>query len=171
MKRSSGKARPPSAPRFKPSDIFISLFGVAFFAFAVFWIWMASTIGADAPGAISTVFPLFGLPFVLVGAYMMAGRFFWDSYVRSKTRYALTNRRGIIARSALGRSLKSYPVEHKTRIDYRPGPEATILFAEEERRGKNGRYTVKRGFEYIPDGDDVYRLMRAIQQGRVEAAE
>ena len=42
--------------------------------------------------------------------------------------------------------------------------EATIWFAEEERRTNKGRrYTVKHGFEYIPDGDKVYRLIRDVQ--------
>ena len=79
--------------------------------------------------------------------------------------------RGIIARQAWGRSLKSWPLDAGANIDYRPGAEATIYFAEEQRRGKNGSYTVRRGFEFIPDGDQVYRLMRAIQQGRLETTE
>ena len=160
---------PQPGLRFKPSDLFLSLFGLAFGGFALFWITMAATIGSDAPGPIGTLFPLFGLPFLAVGAYLAVGRFFWDAHVRSKTRYALTTKRGIIARSAVGRSLNSYPIKPGTQVDYRPGDAATIYFAEEEKRGSKGRrYTVKRGFEYITGGDTVYRLIRAIQQGRQE---
>lgn len=165
------EGRPNPGLRFRISDIFKSIFGLFFFGFALFWIIMASTIGAGAPGGMGLIFPLFGLPFVVIGAYMMVGRFFWDSFVRSKTVYALTTKRGIIARSAFGRSLKSYPIKRGTEVEYLPGEEATIYFGKEERRGKNGTYTVKRGFEYINGGDEVYRLMRAIQQGRMGAPE
>ena len=165
------EGRPNTGLRFKASDIFLSLFGVVFGGFALFWIFMAASIGSGAPGAISTAFPLFGLPFLVIGAYLAVGRYFWDSYVRGKTVYALTSKRGIIARSAFGRSLKSYPIRRSTEIEYQPGEEATIYFGKDEKRGKNGTYTVKRGFEYFEGGDKVYRLMRAIQQGRLGAPE
>lgn len=165
------EGRPNTGVRFKVSDIFLSLFGAVFGGFALFWIVMASSIGGDAPGGVGLFFPLFGLPFLAVGAYMMVGRFFWDSYVRSKTVYALTTKRGIVARSAFGRSLKSYPIRRETEVEYLPGEEATIYLAREQRRGKNGTYTVKRGFEYINGGDEVYRLIRALQQGRLGTSE
>ena len=156
---------PRAGLRFRGSDIFLSLFGSFFFLFAVFWMYMAS--GAmDAPGGIGIVFPLFGLPFVAVGFYLMVGRFFWDSFARSRTRYALTNKRAIVATSAVGRKLKSWPILSGTRLEYEPGDEATIWFAEEVKRGSKGRtYTTKHGFEYIEGGDEVYRLMRRVQQG------
>ena len=165
------EGRPNTGLRFKPSDIFITIFGCFFGGFALFWIIMASAIGGDAPGGIGYLFPLFGLPFLLIGGYLAFGRFFWDSYARSKTVYALTTKRGIIARQTFGRSLKSYPIQKRTDIEYLPGPEATIYFAKEEKQGKNGRYTVKRGFEHFNDGDTVYRLIRAIQQDRIETPE
>jgi hypothetical protein len=156
---------PRAGLRFRGSDIFLSLFGCFFFAFAVFWMYMAS--GAmGAPGGIGLVFPLFGLPFVAVGFYLMVGRFFWDSFVRSKTRYALTNKRAIVASSAWGRKLRSWPIHAGTRLEFEPGDEATIWFAEEVKRGSKGRtYTTKHGFEYVEGGDELYRLMRRVQQG------
>lgn len=161
---------PATGLRFRPSDIFLTLFGVFWLGFSLFWTFMAGTMGAAAGGGFS-LFGLFGLPFVAVGIYLVGGRFFWDSYARSRTRYALTDRRAIIARSAAGRSLKSWPIDDETRLDYEPGPEATIWFAEEIKRGSKGRtYTEKKGFEYISDGDKVYRLMRDIQQGAIAGA-
>ena len=156
---------PRAGLRFRSSDIFLSLFGTFFFAFAVFWVYMAS--GAmDMPGGFGVLFPMFGLPFVAVGLYLMVGRFFWNSYARSKTRYALTNKRAIIASSAMGRKLKSWPITSHTRLEYEPGEEATIWFAEELTRGSKGRtYTTKHGFEYVEGGDELYRLMRRVQQG------
>ena len=159
---------PAGGLRFRASDLPLSLFGAFFFSFACFWVYMASTMGGGAPGAFGLIFPLFGLPFIAVGLYLLVGRFFWGAYKRGRTRYALTEKRAIIATNAFGRKLKSYPISASTRLDYEPGPEATIWFAKEERRGQKGRrYTVKKGFEYVSGGDDLYRLMRRVQQGDV----
>lgn len=156
---------PGTGVRFGGADIAVGLFGCVFLAFALFWTFMAATLGGGTGTPVDWAFPLFGLPFVAVGAFLVFGRPFWNAHVRRHTRYALTGRRAIVARSAWGRSLKSYPIDEDTQIDYRPGREATIWFAQEERRGNKGRrYTVKHGFEFIADGDEVYRLMRQIQR-------
>lgn len=157
---------PAGGIRIRPSDLFQSLFGLFFLGFSVFWVYMAATMGGGAPGPFGVIFPLFGLPFVAVGIYLVAGRFFWKAYVRGRTRYALTDKRAIVATNAFKRTLKSYPINAGTKIEIEPGPETTIWFAEEERRGQKGRrYTVKKGFEYIADGEEVYRMMRRMQQG------
>lgn len=157
---------PARGVRVRPSDLMVSAFGLFFAGFAIFWVYMASSIGGDAPAGIGYVFPLFGLPFVVVGLYLVFGRFLWRAYVRSRTRYALTTRRAIVAKDAFGRSLKSWPITDAGQVEYQPGAEATIFFATEMRRGSKGReYQVRHGFEYIAEGDHVYRLIRAIQQG------
>lgn len=154
---------PGTGVRFGGADIAVGLFGCVFLAFALFWTFMVATLSSGTE--MGGFFPLFGLLFVAVGAFLVFGRPFWNAHVRRHTRYALTDRRAIVARSAWGRSLKSYPIDEDTQIDYRPGREATIYFAQEERRGNKGRrYTVRHGFEFIPDGDEVYRVMRQIQQ-------
>ena len=161
------EGQPATGLRFRPSDLLQSGFGLIFFCFSVFWVSMAASSGGDGDGGVfRLIFPLFGLPFVAVGAYLLFGRFFWSAHVRRKTRYALTNKRAIVATSALGRSLKSWPITAETRLEFEPGDQATIWFHEEERRGSKGRrYTVKKGFEYVSGGDELYRLMRSVQQG------
>lgn len=159
---------PNAGLRARAGDIGKSVFGIFFFGFALFWMWGAS--GAmSAPGEMALfgmIFPLFGLPFVAVGAYMLFGQYFWNAHVRRNTRYALTDKRAIIAKSVWRRTLNSYKIEPSTQVEFQPGAEASIWFAEEVKRGSKGRrYTVKKGFEYIQDGDEVYRLIRRIQQG------
>ncbi len=153
-----------------------SAFGLIFFGFALFWIIMATNIvGAGGP---AQLFPLFGLPFLAIGAWFLFGHILWDAYLRSKTRYALSNKRAFIARQVFGRRLKSYPIDPDTELDYRPGEPATIYFAKRmvkrrvgARSGSSSSTGLSRyrmvpiGFRYIPDGDKVYQLMRRAQRG------
>jgi hypothetical protein len=63
-----------------------------------FWEWGATTT-READDAVP-FFPLFGLPFVAVGIYMLVGRFLVDAWVRRNTRYAVTTQRVLIQRTA-----------------------------------------------------------------------
>ena len=155
---------PDAGVRVRGSDIAQSVFGLFFLGFALFWTFMASTMGAEAGGGFRA-FGLFGLPFIAVGAYLVCGHFFWKAYERSKTRYALTTERAIVAKSALGRSMRSFPIRSESEVAYEPGDPATIWFHREVRRGRKRRRTIRHGFEYIADGDNVYRLMRSVQAG------
>ena len=51
------------------------------------------------------VLQLWGIPFVLIGLYLVVGRFFADAYMRSRTYYGLTDKRVIIMRGAAVQSI------------------------------------------------------------------
>ena len=157
---------PDSGVHVSPSDIPKSAFGLFFLSFAIFWTYLASSNSAQAGGLISVVFPLFGLPFILVGAYLVGLRFFWDAFRRGKTRYALTNQRAIIATSVPGRSMASYPIHAMGRIVLEPGPPDTVTFATRTVRGRRGHHGVPVGFEFIEDGAQIERLLRGLLRDR-----
>ena len=156
--------QPQPGLMFKPSDLALSGFGFFFFAFAIFWTTMAGSMGSEA-GLFGYIFPLFGVPFILVGGYLLFGRFFWDAYVRGKTRYALTNRRAIVAKSAFGRSMASHPITKSSEIELQVCTPDTVNFAAKFVRTKNGGHNVPVGFERIEDGATVYKLLREIKNG------
>ncbi len=80
--------RSASGARFGPGDAFLIPFALFWTAFAVFWTVMASS-GAG-------VFGLFGVPFILVGLFLLFGRFLPGRRLRAV--YALTDRRVIALR-------------------------------------------------------------------------
>ncbi len=93
--------QPRSGPRLTPGDIALVPFSLLWAGFAVFWESMVLKQGP--PGFMA----LWGIPFILMGVYMVIGRFFVDAYRRGRTYYGLTNRRVIIVGGMLGRSVNS----------------------------------------------------------------
>jgi hypothetical protein len=86
--------QPGQGLRFTGRDLMLIPFSLLWGGFAVFW--EVSVLQHSPP----VFFPLFGAAFVLAGLYLVAGRFVVDAWLRSKTRYAVTNRRILIARAA-----------------------------------------------------------------------
>jgi hypothetical protein len=102
--------RPARGLLFTPRDAFLLPFSILWFGFALFW-----TVGASRAGG---AFGLFGLPFVAVGAFFVGGRFWLDAWLRSRTFYAVTDRRVLISRSA--------PLADFTAVTLNPLPDVRI---------------------------------------------
>jgi hypothetical protein len=92
--------------RIDPRDFGIYIFAVPWTAFALFWTTMAAgAVGATdlgGAGLLAWAFPLFGLPFVAVGLWMLA-RPFVPLWERGRVLYVVTDRRAL--KLALGRDL------------------------------------------------------------------
>ena len=86
--------------------------------FSFFWEYMA--IHANAP----FFFCLFGVPFMLVGLYIMIGRFFADAARRAKTYYGITPERVIIL-SGANRQVKSMNIKTLSDITLFQHPDET----------------------------------------------
>jgi hypothetical protein len=84
--------------------------------FAIVWEIMAliATPKSHDPGVM--IFPLFGLPFVLVGLYLIFGRFFVDAKMRARTYYGVTNERIIIINGLFSQQVKSLQLRTLTDI-------------------------------------------------------
>ena len=93
---------PPGGILFRPSDLFAIPFSLFWGGFALFW--ESAVVSSGGP----LLMRLWGVPFVCVGLYLIAGRFFWDAYVRSHTRYAVTDRAAYVEIGGVRPSLRRF---------------------------------------------------------------
>lgn len=102
--------RPERGIKLRPSDALAIPFSLLWGGFAFFWEYSVLSKGGPI------FFGFWGIPFVLVGLYMIAGRFFADAYVRDRTDYAVTDQRVLIVSGMFSREVKSLPLASMSNI-------------------------------------------------------
>ena len=93
--------RPRQGFLLRPADALAIPFSLFWAGFIVFW-----EMGVSR-GKGNLFMELWGIPFVLIGAHMLVGRFFVDKWQRARTTYGLTSQRVIIVSELFRRSIKS----------------------------------------------------------------
>ena len=88
-------------------DAYIIPFSLLWCGFAIFWETAALSSGAGP-------FPVFGIPFVLIGLYFVVGRFIVKARLRRQTIYAVTNERVLVKQ---GETLRSMPLDGLPSVD------------------------------------------------------
>lgn len=91
------------------------LFAIPWTCFAVFWVFSAAQIGGGFGGGnwIGFVFPLFGVPFILIGLGLLSAPF-WDLLLQKRTVYAMTNQRAFVFSGIRSVKIETYEREDLT---------------------------------------------------------
>jgi len=155
--------QPSSKWLFNRTDILLIPYSLMWGGFALFW--EASVLTSGAP----FFFILWGIPFVIVGQYMIWGRFIHRYIQRGQTWYAITQKRILIKRGA---KLESYFLDNlpMIRIDGR-----TILFGEEQKLwSRTNRKSAippvdpSSALVSIDNAPEVYQLITSLIQDDVD---
>ena len=167
--------RPKQGIVFRSEDVFFIPFSLLWGGFAIFWEIMAikALLAGMKKGELEVIIlPIFGIPFVIMGLYLIFGRFFVDAMRRKNTFYGLTNKRVIIVSGLFNKKIESLNI----------GGIKDISFTEK----RNGYGTITFGrknvlspfyagstwpgakndipmFELIPNAKDVYYQIRNLQ--------
>lgn len=148
----------PNPTRRAVSSLPIVLFGIPWTLFALFWMFMAGAMtwfGAatsrhNPAGGVFLLFPLFGLPFVLVGLGMLTSPF-WAARKAKSTIYGVTNRRAFAIEPSgwNGQTVTSWTKRDIKQLERREGSDGSgdLVFA----RKKTGKTTNEIGFFAVAD--------------------
>ena len=158
----------PIPGRVTRGSIPIVLFGIPWTAFALFWTFGAAK--ATHGEGIFSVFPLFGVPFILIGLGLLSSPF-WLRRIAANTVYILSDRRAIIFRGKWfgGVNVRSFAPE--ALIDLRRNQNADgsgdLIFCQETYRDSDGDRRINNiGFMSIRDVKSVEEMVRAMAQRR-----
>jgi hypothetical protein len=108
-------------------DTFLIPFSLMWGGFAIFWnagVWG----GVDGGRAAPFFFRLWGLPFLVVGIYLIVGRFIHDASLRKKLFYAVTDQRILILR---GSKITSLDIHRLPRLELTEHSDGTGTIAFE----------------------------------------
>lgn len=161
--------QPQQGLMLRPADALMIPFSIMWGGFAIFW---ESSVVSDG---VPFFFMLWGIPFVLIGLYIIFGRFFVDSAQRSKTYYALTNERVIIIAGLFNQNVKTLRLQKlpEINISTRSSGKGTITFGASHPMAwmysgsgfpNMGRYNIAPSFDMIDDVKTVYQHIKRLQR-------
>lgn len=153
-------------PRFfSAGTVGMVLFAIPWTAFAVFWICGAAGFKVpDFRHGGFAFFPLFGVPFVLVGIGMLSSPL-WAYRKALKTVYAITGQRAILFEGGWTMTIRSYrPEQLKSayRKERRNGVGDVILGQRVWTDSDNDRRSTEIGFMNVRDVKRVERLIQEL---------
>lgn len=149
-----------------------AFFGIPFAGFALFWMSMAfrgthamSKSGHNAFTAGFAIFPLFGLPFLLIGMGIILAPF-WAFLKARSTVYAVTDRRVMVITGSKNRSVKSLTSADILSVEHRERPDGsgdiTLVTNQLMRMGNNMPSQMKVALCGVPNVKQVAGQVMAL---------
>jgi len=144
---------------FSTQDLFLIPFSLLWGGFALVWEAMALSSGPSF--AI-----LWGIPFVLVGQYMIWGRFIYKYLSRRQTYYAITPQRILILKTLFGQDLSAHYLNQLPTLTLRG---QSLLFGEPIKQSRSRGIGIREmngetqsGFYALPDVDHTYQILQTL---------
>jgi hypothetical protein len=168
--------RPNIGVLFHKEDLLLVPFSLLWGGFAIFWEGaVAGYWGTGTPAAGTWTFGiLWGIPFVLVGQYLIWGRFVYSAWKKKRTHYAVTNRRVIVVQNGWRRLmastyLDSLPVlikEGSNKVGNLRFSPVQPIWSNRSGWGPWDSMTIGNApaFVDIEDVDSVYRLVSELRE-------
>ncbi len=161
---------------FHSDDWLMVPFSLAWGGFAIFW--ETGALGywgnGHRNGSPSWFMAIRGIPFIVIGQYMIWGRFLYDAWLKRRTYYALTNRRVLILQEGRKRKTNSMYLEAIPKIEREGTTIGTLWFGTKypviagrgQRTRSMSRFEVKDVpvFSDIEDVDGVERLVQELRE-------
>ena len=161
---------------FHPSDWYAIPFSLLWGGFAIFWEWGATGHFGNTKDSPSVFMELWGIPFIVMGQYMIWGRFLYTAWKKGRTYYAVTTKRVLVVTSGATRKVVSGylrtldSVTLTTRqngigtVEFLPEPEPESSFWNSRRRRGGPQLDInlsRLAFYDVPDVRSVYGLIEA----------
>jgi hypothetical protein len=151
-------------------------FSLLWGGFAIFW--EAGVLGywGNGPrsGSPSLFMVIWGIPFVVMGQYMIWDRFLHDAWLKTRTYYAVTNRRVLVLQEAWKRKLNWMYLEAIPTIECEGTMRGTLWFGKKypviAGRGQKTRSMSRFDVGDIPvfadiaDAESVQRLVQELRE-------
>ncbi len=160
----------PDPGRFSRSALPIVLFGIPWTAFAIFWIYGASGFKSPSVSGPAGFFPLFGLPFVLIGFGMLSSPY-WLKRKAKRMVYVITDRRAIIFGGGRNVKIESFGGADMSNISkvVRGDGSGDLIFASyinfsRDSDGDCNRNITKIGFIAVKNISEVSRELEDLQE-------
>lgn len=140
---------PEKGKLFHRQDIFMIPFSIVWFSFVIFWELSAIRSG-------QFFFILWGVPFILVGFYLVFGRFFHQQFLKNRSYYALTTERILRVRGRRTDFLVLSRIQTMHQHKNRDG--SGSIYFNSEPRTVRPYYTRVRGFSSKPAQPEPFCL-------------
>jgi len=155
-------------------------FSLLWGGFAIFWEAAVLGIWGHSQHHAPAFFALWGVPFVLIGQYMIWGRFLYDAWIKRRTYYAVTDKRVLVLQEGRKRKTSFTYIDAIPTIEREGGQTGTLWFGQKypivAGRGQKARGWSRFNVGNVPvfadvdDMDSVYRLVVDLR-GRGSRAE
>jgi hypothetical protein len=152
-------------PRFfTPASTGAFLFAIPWTAFAIFWIYAASGFKIPDLREGFDLFPLFGVPFVLIGFAMLSSPL-WTWRKALGTVYVITNKRAITFDGGWSTTIRSYPpqkLQDLYRKEKRDGSGDVIIARRAWRDSEGDRRSEELGFLRIRNPKEIEQMLKKL---------